>query len=305
MVKRGNEGTSSEEPLGGFLPLAKQLDAMKREADAVIERRGAGPGDAGARYALGAVEIHFAMRDELGPANAQLFADRQKKLEQLADAVGLADAPPDPPRRMDDFVRESRDLVARLRERGLLVTEEPVMSRRILWQPDVAGWQLTIEDPSRKVEEDVPYAGTPHGPPKAATPAKIHPRVHLWLFPQVRMRASQSMVRREQPGEPRFAGAGLVAFRLQAAQSRDEDPGGKIEGVLDEITSGAAPRELPEIARELRGGTAVLERGIVRVSGRDEPPAEDPESAVPDVRVILWSVRHGANVEHTLFPRWQ
>lgn len=293
-----------QEPLGSEAPLEARLRAMTQAAEAIIDRHRAGPGDAATRYALGEMEIHFAMRDEFGPANAALFAARAKKLQELAGAVGLTGTPPPPAGGADPFVRDARAWAAELRAKGLDVTEAPVLARRLLWEPgDAVGWELTVRDPSRSVDEFVAYSGTPHGAPSPAAPAKVRPTVHLYLFPHRRLSASQSMVRREQPGEPAGAGAGAVAFRLQAPQSHDQDP----QGVLGRAIESALFRddsraELPAAAKALGGGTAVLERGLLRVTGRSEPPAELPAVAAPGAKVVLWSVQHGADIDHTLLP---
>ena len=292
----------SEEPEGGLGPLAERMDAMKREAEAIIDRARATNGEAAPRYALAAMEIHFAMRDEFGPANAALYGARGKKLQELAGAVGMTSAPEPTAFPIDDFVRETRSFAERLREKGFEVTGAPVLAKRIDWRPaEAVGWRLAVTDPKRTIDEDVPYAGTPHGPPKAATPKKIHPSVSLYVFPHVRLSASESMVARAQPGTPVSAGAATVFFRLPL---HDQDPGRAIGDAVETALFGEAkPREHPAAAKALGGGTAALERGILRVSGRGEPPGELPDLGVPEARIVLWSVQQGADIDHTLIPR--
>lgn len=294
----------SEQPMGGWGPLQEQMKVMVRDAEAVIDRARATSGDAEARYRLAEMEIHFAMRDEFGPANAALFNARGKKLAELAGAVGATSAPAPVTFAIDAFVRETRSFAQQIRATGLQVTESPMTARRLLWKPgEVVGWELVVSDPTRTVDEDVPYSGTPHGAPKPATPVKVNPSIHLYAFPHVRMSAEQSMVRREQPGEPLAAGEATVLFRLQAAQSRDQDPGGTIgKAVEAAIFREATSKELPMAAKTLGGGTAVLERGLLRVTGRGEPPAEVPDLGVPEARLIHWTVQRGADIDHTLLP---
>jgi hypothetical protein len=294
----------SEEPLGGWGPLQKQMEAMERDAEAIIDRSRATTGDAAARYRLAEMEIHFAMRDEFGPANGALFGAREKKLKELAGAVGATSAPEPLTFAVDSFVRETRSFAQQIRATGLQVVESPVTARRLLWKPgEIVGWELVVSDPKRSVEEDVPYSGTAHGAPASSAPGKVSPSIHLYVFPHVRMSAAQSMVRREQPGEPMAAGEATVLFRLQAAQSHDQDPGGTIARTVEAaLFREATSKELPAAAKALGGGTAVLSRGLLRVTGRGEPPAEVPELGVPEARLIHWTVQQGADIDHTLLP---
>jgi hypothetical protein len=250
------------------------------------------------RYRLAEMEIHFAMRDEFGPANAALFGARSKKLAELAGAVGTTSQPEPPPFAIDELVREVRSFAQLIRSTGLDVKESPVQARRLLWTPgEIVGWELTVSDPKRQVDEDVAYA------PKPAAPVKVNPRIHLYAFPHVRMEASQSMVKREQPGEPLSAGAASVLFRLQAAQSHDQDPGAAIaKAVESALFREGKTRELPAAAKALGGGTATLSRGLWRVSGRGEAPKQVPDLREPEVRLVLWSVQQGVDVDHALLP---
>lgn len=297
----------TERPLGGWGPLQDRMKAMTRDAEAIIDRARATNGDAEARFALAQMEIHFAMRDEFGPANAALFSERDKKLHELAGAVGKTSAPERPPFPIDEFVRETRSFAEQIRGAGFAVVESPVMARRLLWSPgDTVGWELVVSDAKRTVDEDVPYSGSPHGAPKPPSPKKVNPSIHVYAFPHVRMTAEQSMVKREQPGEPIAAGRAAVLFRLQAAQSRDQDPGNTI-GAAVEAALWREPKkkELPALAKAMGGGTAMLERGIARVSGRGPAPAEvptSPEVAEPELRIVLWHVQQGADIDFTLIP---
>ena len=276
------------------------MKEMTRAAEAIIDRTRAGSGDVERRYRLAEMEIHFAMRDEFGPANAALFAERGKKLHELAGAVGRTKGPEPPPFAIDDFVRETRSLAQRLRDAGLAVEEAPVSSRALLWDPDVIGWELTASDPKRTVSEEIPYAGTAHGPPKSDK--QVPASVHLYVFPHVKMSASQSMVKREQPGTPVASGAASVIFRLQAAPSRDQDPDGAVAAIVEKVLPGDAVKELPAAAKALGAGSATLERGLLRVTARGEPPAEPPGPGVPEARIVLWSVQRGVDVDLALLP---
>lgn len=287
----------SEQPADGWGPLAERMEAMTRDAEAIIDRARATSGDAMARYRLAEMEVHFAMRDEFGPANAALFNARDKKLAELAGAVGATSAPERLSFAVDDFVRETRSFAEQIRAAGYAVDETPVRSGRLLWTPEVVGWELTIRDAKRTVDEELPYAAKP------ATPVKVNPSIHVYAFPHVPMSAAQSMVRREQPGEPIAAGAAAVLFRLQDAQSKDQDPGGEIgKKVAAAIFRESSSKEYPAAAKKLGGGTAVLERGLLRVSARGAPPATIPELALPEARMLLWSAQQGADIDHTLLP---
>ncbi|HUQ41856.1 MAG TPA: hypothetical protein VM052_05070, partial [Candidatus Limnocylindrales bacterium] len=142
--------------------------------------------------------------------------------------------------------------------------------------------------------------------PKPATPVKVNPSIHVYSFPHVRMSAEQSMVKREQPGEPIAAGAGAVLFRLQAAQSKDQDPGGTIgKAVEAALWREPKKKELPALAKAMGGGTATLERGIVRISGRGPAPESvpsAPELEEREMRIVLWQVQQGADIDYTLIP---
>ena len=302
-VKKDETRPPTEQPVGGFGPLQDHLKVMTRDAEAIIDRARASSGDAMTRYRLAEMEIHFAMRDEFGPANAALFNARGKKLLELAGAVGTTSAPDPLTFQVDEFVRETRSFAEQIRAAGYVVKEAPVPSGRLLWSPAVVGWELEVSDPKRTVDEDVPYSGSPHGPPKPATPAKVNPSIHVYAFPHVRMNTMQSMVRREQPGFAVAAGAATVLFRLQDAQSHDQDPGDEIgTKVASAIFRESTSKELPAAAKALGGGTAVLERGLLRVSGRGVAPATVPELGVPEVRLVLWSMQTGADIDHTLLP---
>ena len=56
------------------------------------------------------------------------------------------------------------------------------------------------------------------------------------------------------------------------------------------------------VVTALGGGTAILERGLLRVTGRGEPPAPLPELGLPEARILLWTVQQGADIDHTLLP---
>lgn len=294
----------SEEPAEGWGPLQERMKAMVRDAESIIDRARASSGDPATRYRLAEMEIHFAMRDEFGPANAALFNAREGKLKELAGAVGMTSAPEPIAFPVDEMVRETRSFAEQIRSAGYKVNESPVLAHRILWTPgETVGWELAVRDPKRTIDEDVPYSGTAHGPPKPVAPAKVHPTIHVYVFPHVRMSAAQSMVQREQPGEPIAAGRATVLFRLQDAQSHDQDPGGTIgKAVEAAIFREPTRKELPMTAKALGGGTAILERGLLRVTGRGEPPAPLPELGLPEARILLWTVQRGADIDHTLLP---
>lgn len=295
--EKGSAPSGSERPAGGFGPLESQMKAMTLDAEGIIDRARATTGDAATRYRLAEMEIFFAMRDEFGPANAALFNLRGKKLIELAGAVGATSAPEAPAYAVDDFVRESRSFAQEIRAAGFEVVESPVRSGRLLWTPDVVGWELVVRDPKRTVDEVIAYAAKP------ATPNKVNPSIHLYLFPHVRMSGAQSMVRREQPAEPFAAGTATVLFRLQDAQSHDQDPGDEIgKKVAAALYRESKSKELPAAAKALGGGTATLERGVLRVTARGEAPATVPELAVPEARIVLWSAQQGADIDHTLLP---
>lgn len=302
-----NTNEPGERPLGGWGPLQDRMKAMTKDAEAIIDRARATSGDAETRFALAQMEIHFAMRDEFGPANAALFNARDKKIQELAGAVGKTKPPEAIPHRIDDFVRETRSFAEQIRAAGFTVVEAPVMARKLLWMPgETVGWEMVISDPKRTVDEDVPYSGTPHGAPKPATPAKVHPSIRLYAFPQVRMTASQSMVKREQPGEVVAAGIGAVLFRLQAAQSRDQDPDGTIGKAVDAaLWREPRKKETPALAKAMGGGTAIVEKGVARVSGRGPAPESVPSTPgveEPEMRIVLWYVQQGPDIDYTLIP---
>ena len=291
----------TERPLGGWGPLQDRMKAMTRDAEAIIDRARATNGDAEMRFALAQMEIHFAMRDEFGPANAALFNERGKKLHELAGAVGKTSAPEPPSFPIDEFVRETRSFAEQIRAAGFTVLESPVTARKLLWSPgEAVGWELVVSDPKRTVDEEIAYATQP------ATPKKVSPSIHVYAFPHLRMTAEQSMVKREQPGEPIAAGRAAVLFRLQAPQSKDQDPGNTIgKAVEAALWREPKKKELPALAKAMSGGTATLERGIARVSGRGPAPAEvpsTPELEEPEMRIVLWHVQQGADIDFTLIP---
>lgn len=289
--------------LGGEAELASLLDRMIAEGEAVVRRAAAAPGDAQRRYRAAELEIHLAMRPEFGPANASLFGARERKLEELARALGLL-GPAVPSRLpLDEFVRSVRGAVEALRASGLSVEEGPARTGSLLWQPDDPGWRLAVEDPGRTIEEHHPYEGTSAGPKTPATPRKVHPRLSLFFFPPGRMTTSIGLMRREQPGTVEGALPSAILFALQAPQSLDQDPDGRLGAkVRQSLFPAAEPREVPSAAAALGASQARLRSGVLEVRAARPPPPELPRLELPAAEVLLWSVQGGAEVELMLVP---
>ena len=282
-----------QRPLGGWKPLADQMAVMVAAADAIIAEAKSAAGDPLERYRDAEMRIFFAMRPEFGPANAAL--PRDKQLRELATAVGLAQPPEPVAADLDAFVAQARATADALRKQGWTVEEGVASSRAVLWQPDVRGWRLTVVDPSRLVDEFVPYSRDP-------STKQVNPSIRLWLFPHVEMSTSQNQVRREQPGTVEAAGPGAVLFRLQPQQSRDQDDGALSKAIIAALALDPGPRELADVAKRLGGGTATLANGVITVSGREAPKKPMPALEVTGAHALVWSVNRGVNVDHTLLP---
>lgn len=283
--------------------LGTLLEQMKAEADEVIRGFRTRLMLADQRHRQAIFELFAVMRPRFGPANAQLFNERGKKLVELARALGAEDPmPPDVDgHRLDRFFEGVERATEALRSRGLDVEVLPVMSSAIEWAPVVSGRMLRVIDPTRMLPEYIPYVELMPEPP---TPKQVPPRVTLYLFPPARMSASQGMVTRKQPGDLRGALEEAYVFTLQAPQSRDTDDGKTETTVLESLFPGAERIDQPKAAAALRGQSAEQLRGVLRASAETPPPQELPSStALPaGVEAVLWSVAGGAEIQHTLLP---
>jgi len=255
------------------------------------------------RHRQAIFELFAVMRPRFGPANAQLFNEREKKLVELARALFAEDPmPPDVDgHRLDRYFDAVEHVTEALRSRGLEVEVLPVMSGAIEWTPVVSGRMLRVIDPTRTLPEYIPYPELMPEPPK---PKKVPPRVTLYLFPPGRMSAAQGMVRREQPGDLMGALEGAYVFTLQAPQSRDTDDGKTQATILEALFPGAKSANRPQAAAALGGQSAEQLRGVLRVSAETPPPQKLPGSVSfpAGVEAVLWSVGRGPDIEHTLLP---
>jgi hypothetical protein len=281
----------------------KRLEQMKAEADTVIFNFGTRLMLADRRHREAIFEIFAVMRPRFGPANAQLFNEREKKLIELARALGAEEPmPPDVDgHRLDRYFDAVERATKALRSGGLKVEVLPVMSDAIDWAPVVSGRMLRAIDPTRTLPEHIPYPELMPEPPKAK---QVPPRVTLYLFPPARMSATQDMVRREQPGDLMGVLEGACVFTLQAPQSRDTDDGKTQATVLEVLFPGAKRADLAQEAVGLGGQVAEQLRGVLRISAEMPPPEKLPSSAAlpAGVEAFLWSVGRGPEIEHTLLP---
>ena len=283
--------------------LGKLLEQMKAEADKVIREFRLRLMLADRRHRQAIFELFAVMRPRFGPANAQLFSEREKKLVELARALGAEDPmPPDVDgHRLDRYFDAVERATEALRSRGLEVEVLPVMSGAIEWAPVVSGRMLHVIDPTRTLPEYVPYPELLPEPPK---PKQVPPRVTLYLFPMARMTASQGMVTREQPGDLMGALAAAYVFTLQAPQSGDTDDGKTQATVLESLFPAAKPADAPKVATALGGQGAEQLRGVLRVTADQPPPQSLPSSAAlpTGVEAVLWSVGGGTDIRHALLP---
>ena len=282
--------------------LGQVLEQMKAEADMVIRQMAAGSGSVEQRHRTGIFEVFAVMRPRFGPANALLFSEREKKLVELARALGVADpAPPDVDGHLlDRYFGAIERAAEALRSRGLQVEVLPVSSGVIDWAPLVPGRILRATDPTRTLPEYVPYPELMPEPPK---PKNVPPRVTLYLFPPARMNAAQNMVAREQPGELVGALQGAYVFSLQAPQSGDTDDGKTAATILDAVFPNAKPIDEPKLAATLGAQTAEQLRGVLRVSAETPPKSAPSPAGLPTfIEAVLWSVARGGEIEHTLLP---
>jgi len=282
--------------------LGKLLEQMKAEADKVIRSFKTRLMLADRRHREAIFELFAVMRPRFGPANAQLFNEREKKLVELARALGAEDPmPPDVDgHRLDQYFDAVEHVTEALRARGLEVEVLPVLSGAIDWAPVVPGRMLRAIDPTRKLPEYIPYAELLPEPPK---PKQVPPRVTLYLFPLARMSATQDMVRREQPGDLAGALEGAYVFTLQAPQSGDTDDGKTAATVVNALFPGAKAKADPKLAAAVGARSAEQLRGVLRIS-TDQPPQSLPSSVpLPTGAVaLLWSVERGVEIEHILKP---
>ena len=283
--------------------LGKQLEEMKAEADQVILNFKTRLMLADRRHREAIFELFAVMRPRFGPANAQLFNEREKKLVELARALGAEDPmPPDVDgHRLDRYFDAVERAAEALRSRGLRVEVLPVSSGVIDWAPLVPGRMLRATDPTRTLPEYIPYAELRPDPP---TPKRVPPRVTLYLFPTAQMSAAQGLTTREQPGELLGALEGAYVFTLQAPQSGDTDDGKTAATVMDSLFPGAEAVKESKLAATLGAQTAEQLRGVLRVSAETPPPAALASSGalLPGIEAVLWSVERGAEIEHTLLP---
>lgn len=242
----------------------------------------------------------MAMRPEFGPANAALFGRRERLLDALARAVKLdaARRPPDRGHALDRFAEAVLSARRALEAKGFAVESAPAAGP-MPWTPPEPAWSLVARDESRKVAEYAPYAGSPAGQAAPAEPRRVHPRqTFLFAAPQ-RLRCSSSLVRREQPAEPVGALNGALVFTPDPAQSLDQDDAGRLRAeALGALFPGGARAEVPLAG----GGKAVLENGLLRVSGGEAPTPEATRRAAPGARALLWTATDGPDIRRLLVP---
>ncbi|MEW5850468.1 MAG: hypothetical protein AB2A00_16910 [Myxococcota bacterium] len=282
--------TPVQAPAPSSAPQVNQLmEDMKKQADDAVARTLQRPGTAEQKLAWGAMAIHEVMRPRLGPANAQLFSERQAQLRKLARALQLDEKKADAMlfKTLDAFFDELEQVTAALRAQGLTVTTEETSSGAIGWRPVVPGRAVTVEDRTRTIKTSRPYAELSPGPATVAG----HPRKTLWLFPHGRMGTSLSMVTREQPGELEGATAGLLVFSQQAAQSADAVDGKLADTIAHvlypEPASAAQAEDAPTHGVAHQSGVPTRLRASRRPAG---------------AHVVIFESREGADVELTAWP---
>ena len=298
--------------------LGQILEEMKADADEIICQIAVGSGSVDQRQRIGIFEVFAVMRPRFGPANAQLFNDREKKLLELARALGVTDPMVQDVdgHRLDRYFETVERAAEALRSRGFRVEMLPVSSSAIDWAPVVPGRVIRASDPTRTLPEFIPYAELR---PEPTVPRNVLPRVTLYMFPAARMITTQRMVTREQPGELMGALESAYVFTLQAPQSGDTDDGKTLAAVMDTLFAGTKrkPVEVRNAAAALGAKTAELFRGVLRVT-RDQPaPQSLPDSIAfrkveidlacgparaAVIEAVLWSVGGGSEIGYTILP---
>ncbi len=285
--------------------LGAMLEQMKAEADKVIRLVAAGSAPVEQRRRAGIFEVFAAMRPRFGPANAQLFNEREKKLVELARALGVADTmtPDVDGHRLDRYFDALERAAESIRSKGLRVEVLPVASSTIDWAPLQPGRMLRAIDPTRTLPEYIPYAELRPDPP---APKNVPPRMTFYLFPPARMTATQAQVTREQPGDFMGAIPGACIFTLQAPQSGDTDDGKTATAVMESLFPGAQAVAQAKAAAALGAQSAEQIRGVLRITADAPPPSTLSPAGLPgDVEAVLWSVARGSEIEHTILPaRW-
>ena len=294
-------GEHVQTPLPG---LGAKMEAMKARADEVLSRtRRSGPPEACFRQ--DALEIFLAMRPEFGPANAWLFNEREKKIEQLALKWGLG---PEAADLIQDHVYEPfcHDFVSLEQAVRALGFETRVRSAErgeLMWIP-APGLALTVQDPDREVDWQPPYAGTPAGP-EVDLPIKRHPTLTLFTFLPWEGKAVRHLLRREQPGLPVFFTGGLIAYTLQEPQSHDVEPDKILESVLDEIRKGGLLFNVPADAlgtiRKITGArlkSVENREGIIWVASDAAPPKDKLEALKGCA--VMWVSEYDTNQQLSL-----
>lgn len=283
--------------------LGQALEQMKEEADKAIHQISADSGSVAARHRTGIFEVFAAMRPRFGPANAQLFNEREKKLVDLARALGVAEhMPPDVDgHSLDRYFDAVERSTAALRERGLQVGLRPVSSSAIDWAPNFPGRMLRAVDPSRTLPQYIPYAELR---PDKPVPKDVSPSVTLYFFPIARMNTMQHMMTRQQPGEVWGAVEGAYVFTLLAPQSGDTDDGKTADAAGESLFPGGKAVNEPRVAAAFGARTAEHLRGVLRVTAESPSPPLSPGSiSLPaGIEAVLWSAGDGSEISHTLLP---
>ncbi len=280
--------------------LGAELERMKKEADAVVARVSKVPGSAEARHRDGVFEIFSVMKPVFGPANAALFAERERKCLALAKALGLAEPYPKDldVAALDSYFEAVRAAAAVLQAEGLRVEISPTSSGALSWSPRTPGRMMRASDPTRTVPEYVPY---PELNPKAAAAQKkaVAPRLTLYLFPLARVTASLGLARREQPGHVVGAVEGALVFGLQVPQSRDSDDGKTEARVLAALFPEGTRSEDPKAAEARR---AERYRGVLTVEAEGPLSTPVPAHVAAGVRAVVWNLMGPMEMSQTVAP---
>lgn len=284
--------------------LSQTMARMKVRAEEVIWRAGQGePTPAAFRQA--ALEIFRVMRPVFGPANAWLFNERARKVEELARALGLG---PEALAWIDEAVyeRACQDLeMVRLavKELGYPTEVSPADRSALRWTA-APGFALTLREASGRA--DRPPAGS--APLTGPGPGEQVPALTLYLFPPLPGRALGPLPRGEPPGEPVFFTGGLLGYTLPAFPAREGPAKELLDKLLDKMHAGGLifrpPAEaLDRLARAAGGNLASggIRHGLLWAVAAGPPPA-----GLEGLRgcAVLWQAQAGPQPGvQLLFPQ--
>lgn len=178
--------------------VAEQMTRMKTLADGVIAAAQAASGPVPMRHQAAALEVIAVMRPLFGPANAWLFQERERKLAELATALGLTpqQAAAVDVATLDALVGDVEHALVALKDAGFDVRAGATNSALLDWMPATAGRRLEVGDPKRTIRWQPPYA---EPAPDAEVP-ELHPHITMHFFPMTTLRSTANMVARRQPG---------------------------------------------------------------------------------------------------------